>query len=184
MDYVLVQENTSTQGRRQQREILGPLDPMYTDTSYRDEASTTPRSSRFISAQRAVIEWSGPSHETSMTAAAARAFTALIAGAPSPGEPFPTPQEAVRLAYYMREQGHDVRVQLRPEYKQIWCFVARGRHRSDTPYWVQDWETGWVLDTEEMREAHEEFVEEGGVVRREVRDFRGRTELLLALGLF
>lgn len=101
-----------------------------------------------------------------MTATAARVFTALITSTSSPHEPFPTPQEAVRLAYYIREQAHDVRVQLRPESKQIWCFVARGRRRSDDVYWVQNWETGYVLEMEDMQEAHERLVEEAGVDRR------------------
>lgn len=88
-----------------------------------------------------------------MTATAARVFTALITSASNPREPFPTPQGAVRLAYYVREQAHDLRVRLGPKSKQIWCFVARGRRRSDAVYWVQNLETGYVLKIEYMQEA-------------------------------
>ena len=154
---------------------------MYAGTPFRDEASTAQRSSRFIAAQRAVISWSGPNHEIAMMATAAHAFTALITGASNPRES-PTPQEAVRLAYYMREQGHDVRVQLRPESKQIWCFVARSRRLSDAIYWVQNWETGYVLEMEGMQEAHERLVEEVGVIRRQTRRVVRRSELMLAMG--
>jgi hypothetical protein len=133
----------------------GPMNPILERTPYRSDNDREGSTLDYIDAKIAVVAHGGEYGTNPMTAEAARRYTFRIVG---PGISyddynFPNPKGALRLAYFMRECGHDVRCELQKQRNEIWLWVAEGPFGDEKLYWVQGVGSHEVLSAGEMRET-------------------------------
>lgn len=140
-------------------ENRGPINPILEPTSYRAGHDPVDCTVNYLIAKELVLEAGGEYGTNPMTSAAAREATFRISG-PDVGDDDvpPSPRDALRLAYFMRERGHDVRAELVVGRNELRLWVAEGPYGQEKLYWLQRLPSQEVLDEHDTMVAYRQTV--------------------------